>query len=231
MNNLSEQSPSLEELFRIGRKLSFKKSELILRAGEEPRGVYLIEEGFVKIYSLSLEGVEHIHVIYKKGDIFPLIWAFQDAIRNVYYEAVEEVVLWQLPKQEFLDHVTNTALSAVLLKKAVEMFNLYAGRLDNLLFTSSYDRVAYRLLSLLNRFGKHSSRGWVIDAPLTHQHIANSINLTRETTSRVLERFQKQSIVGYDKHRHFVILDSKKLVKILGEEEVQGTWPRLFEKD
>jgi CRP/FNR family transcriptional regulator len=218
----------LFEYFHSGRKLEFEKGEIVLRAGDEPPGVYLIESGHIKVYSLSREGNEHTHVFYQPGDIFPVIWIFKDAIRNVYYQAIEPLTLWVVSKSDFKDFVsTNPQAAMTLLEQTTDMFRLYAGRIDNLLYPNSYERTAYRILSLMDRVGEQIGSEWHIGLHVTHQDIASSVNLSRETVSRAMERMQRKGFIGTDKNRRIVIKDPAGLMKIIGEDEAIGMWPQL----
>lgn len=226
----ADQPNQLIAFFRKGRKRIYHKGETILHAGDEPQGVYYIEQGFVKIYALSKDSTEHIHLFYSDGDIFPLIWAYSGAVRDVYYEALEETIIRIVPKPEFKAFVASDVEVAVtLLEEAIGLFRLYAGTIDNLLYSNSYERTAGRLLSLAYRYGKKTDAGFVIEAPLTHQHLANSINLSRETTSRVMERLQRKGIIAHNK-RHIVVTDVAQLIAIIGEDEVAGMWPELADR-
>ena len=219
----------LVALFHTGRRQKFQKGEMILRAGDIPQGVYFIESGWVKIFALDKHGDEHTHLFYKEGDIFPLIWVFKDAIRNVYYEAFEDTVVWRIPKDEFRACIENHANSAVfLLEHAVNLFRLYAGRIDNLLYSSAYERTAYRLLSLVDRLGEVQKDGtWIVDIPITHQEIASSINLSRETVSRCMERLRRKKIIGPNIDKKLYVTDLRAMIKIIGYDEVSGMWPEL----
>ena len=75
------KSEQLRALFHGGRQLKYQKNETILRARETPRGVYLIESGVIKIYSLSKRRDEHVHHIFGPGDFFPIVWPFRRSIR------------------------------------------------------------------------------------------------------------------------------------------------------
>lgn len=226
----ADQPNQLIAFFKKGSKRVYKKGEMILRAGDDPQGVYYIDSGFVKIYALSKQATEHIHIFYSDGDIFPLIWTYSGAVRNVYYEALKETTVWVVPKEEFKAFVASDVEVAVtLLQESIGLFRLYAGNIDNLLYSNSYERTAGRLLSLAYRYGAKTDKGFVINAPLTHQHLANSTNLSRETTSRVLERLQRKGIIGYEGHL-IVVRDMDQLISIIGEDEVAGLWPGLHEK-
>ena len=230
---LLSNDPTHKELFdyfHSGRKLQFAKGEIILRAGDEPRGVYLIESGYMKVYSLAKDGTEHTHIIYEPGDIFPVIWIFKDAIRNVYYQATSLLTVWVVPKDEFKQFVSgNSETAMLLLEQVTDMFRMYAGRIDNLMYSNSYERTAYRLLSLMDRLGEEEHALWVINAPVTHQDIASSVNLTRETVSRCMQRLKSKDLVDTDEHHRIIIKDVAGLMKIIGYDEAIGMWPQLAE--
>jgi len=225
----STKDAELVKFFRTGRQQKYRKGEIILRAGDTPQGIYWIESGWVKIFALDKHGVEHTHLFYQKSDIFPMIWAFKDAIRNVYYEAFDDTVVWLVPKNEFKKFLESHAESAVyMLEHAVNMFRLYAGRIDNLLYSSAFERTVYRLISLLDRLGERKPDGsWIVDVPITHQDLASSVNLSRETVSRCMERLRRKGIIGPNVDKMLHVNDLPALIHIIGEDEVVGMWPEF----
>lgn len=225
----SDDSDQLKAFFQTGRRLQYQKNELILRAGDEPQGVYLIESGIIKIYALTRQGNEHVTHFFGPGDIFPLIWLFRGQMRSVYYEALELVTVRIVPRDDFMDFVMqNQDITFEMLEEMVRRYLRYAGRIENLLYSDARERCAYRLLSLANRFGIHTPEGLVIDATITHEDLARSVNMTRETFGRSLARLQRRNIIGYDEH-HILIKDLGALVNIIGRDETQATWPELMQ--
>lgn len=231
MARLDPQYSLLTDFFKGGRKKVYKKGEIILHAGDNPQGVYYIEQGLIKIYALTKEGTQHIHLFYGESDIFPFAWIYRDTIKNAYYEALEDSTVWLVPKESFKAFVaSNIDIAILLLEKVTGLFRLYAGRIDTLQYSNSYERVATLLISLAYRFGKLDSKGYLIDATLTHNDIASSVNLSRETASRAMERLQRKGIIGYDKNRHIIITDFAKLISIPGEDETNGLWPGILDQ-
>ena len=55
----------------------------------------------------------------------------------------------------------------------------------------------------------------IINAPITHQDIADSINMSRETASRALEQLFNSGLMGQKDHL-FTVFDIDKLRAILG---------------
>ncbi|HUD06700.1 MAG TPA: Crp/Fnr family transcriptional regulator [Candidatus Saccharimonadales bacterium] len=223
------QSEGLIKFFHSGKKLEFKKNNIILRAREEPQGVYFVEKGFVKVFTVSREQNEHNHIFYSSSNIFPIIWAFHGAIRNVSYRAMSPATIYVVSKDEFMDFIKSDNEACLqLLYYSTNLFKQYAARIDNLLYSNSYDKIAYRLLTLLDQFGELKGKKLTIKAPITQLDIGNSISLSREMTSRVISRMQKRGVINYDSQHNFVIKDLAPLFHVIGNEVVEGMWPELY---
>lgn len=222
------KSEKLKALFHSGRQLTYPKNATVIRAGETPRGVYFIESGVIKIYSLSKQGDEHIHHFFGPGDFFPIIWLFRHGMRNMFYETLGPATTWLVSRETFKDFVLNNPdVTYELLKEMVDRYHLFTGRIDNLLYSDALERTAHRLLSLANRFGVSTSKGVEIDASITHEDMAHSISTTRETFGRSLGRLQQKGIISYDEQHHIVINDLPALSLIIGKDESEAIWPEL----
>ncbi len=224
MNIKDFENEKLYDFFRSSKVYDFKKGEIILRAGDVPQGAYCIQAGHVKVYSLTDNGDENLHIVYKTGELFPLVWVFKDILRNVFYEAMDNVRVWRVPREELTKLAAKEITVAnTLLRQAVEQFYVYADRVDNLEYTSAYDRVVYRLLFLASRFGTKNGKTTVIDAAITHQHVANSINLARETASRQIEKLVAKGLVELKDHQ-LILKDVEKLRDEIGEPTSLDLW-------
>lgn len=202
----------LDQLIRNARLSSYSKGEVILRTDRTPPAVFMVKEGYVKVYSITEAGEENLHIIYGPDTIFPLIWAFTGRLRQVFYEAMGDVTLYRIGKDDFLLFLEGnpTAMKSIL-HRLIEMFNVYADRIDNLEYTKASTRVARRLFLLTQRFGKVLPNKQIyIEAPVRHHDLANSLNLSRETVSREMEKLEKNGLVTYKDH-HIVILDLESL--------------------
>jgi len=223
------KSEKLRALFHSGRQLKYQKGDTILRARETPRGVYLVDSGIIKIYSLSKRRHEHVHHIFGPDDFFPIIWPFRRSIRSLYYEAIAPATLWLIPREAFRDFITSHPdVMSELLGELIDRYHLYTGRIDNLLYSDARERSAYRLLSLASRFGVKTGEDIVIDATITHVDLAHSINMTRETFGRTLSRLQQKGILCTDSEHRLVIKDLGALARIIGTDEAEAMWPDLM---
>lgn len=218
---------SFLDFFAQSKRYFYKTGQVILRPEDPPPGVYYIEKGFVKVYSLTEDGDEKLHIIYKTGEVFPLIWAFSNQSKEVFYEALTETTLRRRSKEEFLKFVKyccednkECEIMLSVIDRLIAMLSVHVDRVENLELTKSYPRLVSRLLFLSKRFGKKDGNKIIINLPLTHKDIASSINMTRETASRELGMMIKKKLIDY-RGKKLIILDIKKL-----EKELSATYHR-----
>jgi CRP-like cAMP-binding protein len=196
---------------------------VVLR-GDDPSGVIYIESGFVEVYSISDDGDRYVHIIYKKGEIFPLVWALKDVKRRIFYEAVSDVVVAEADRDDFLKFIkSDPKITYDVLSQLAQQFYIFADRLDNLEYKSARERVAYRLAFLASRFGEKQKKSVIIKAPITHELIGGSINLARETVSREIEKLEKRNLISR-RGGLIVIKDIQKLAKEFSEPITLDLW-------
>lgn len=196
---------TLRSFFTKGQQLKYKKGEIIIRPDDRPSGIFFIEKGYVKIYSLTIEGEEKLHIIYKPGEIFPLIWALRSIQKEIFYEALDNMSVYRVSKREFLNFISSHPQAVFdYLERVANAFDVFVDRVDNLEIPKSYPRLIYMLLFLSARFGLKENKGILIAAPISHKDIANSIAITRETASRELVRLEKNGLISYQNHLIFI---------------------------
>ncbi|MEK7472330.1 MAG: Crp/Fnr family transcriptional regulator [Patescibacteria group bacterium] len=101
-------------------------------------------------------------------------------------------------------------MSQQVLRQVVGLITIYTQRIQTLEFRTARGRIVAELLNLAERFGKDGGNEVTINVPVTHQEIADSINMNRETASRALEQLSKEGLVGQKNHL-FIIRDLAKL--------------------
>jgi CRP-like cAMP-binding protein len=203
---------SITAHFSDGELMHFSKDETIINGINEPDGVYLIKQGFIKAYSVSKEGQGNLLLIHEVGDFIPLPWALDGAhTTGLYYVAMTDVTVLRSSKNNLRTAMGNNAwLSQEILKQAVGIITDYTQRIQTLEYRSARGRIIAEILNLAERFGEKHGRAVIINAPITHQDIADSINMTRETASRALELLFEEKLLGQNNHL-FTVLDLPKL--------------------
>lgn len=211
----NDRYESLKEAFRRGRHLTFKKGEFIIRPGDTPQGVFLIEKGLVKAYDITKYGEDNLLIVRREDEVFPLIWAVTGQERSVIYQAISPTSLWRISRKDFLADVMEKPehLSAVL-DMTIEMYRLHSERIINLEYRSVRERLISFLLTMASRFGKEHPDGMIIELPLRQQDIASSINSSRETTSRELSILEKKGLIKTNP-QYITLCDVEKLKSYL----------------
>ena|ERR1039457_1271441 len=202
--------------FSDGKVMHFTREETIINSFDEPDGVYLIKKGFVKAFSISQSGQGNLLLIHKADEFIPLPWALDGAhTTGLAYEAMTDVTIIRASKDKLrvaMGH--NPWLAQEISRQAVNIITIYTQRIQTLEFRSARGRIISELLSLAERFGRHEGTEIIIDAPITHQDIADSVNMTRETASRALELLFDEDLMGQKDHL-FTVRDLPKLRKAL----------------
>lgn len=188
--------------FKDGVISHFSKEETIISGLEEPKAVYLIKKGFVKAYTTTKAGQENLLLIHDAGEFIPLIWALDGVhTEGLYYEAMSDVTVLKTSKERLRAAMAeNTWLCQEILKQSVNIITAYSQRVRTLEFRTARERLIAELLNLSEMFGKARGDEILIDAPITHQDIANSINMTRETASRALGLLFDEGLVKQVDH-------------------------------
>ena len=207
----------LETYFNDGRTLKYEKGETIINGLDEPDGVYIIKEGFVKAYTLTKDGQENLLLVHDTGEFIPLLLALDGShTSGIYYVAMSDVTVLKTTKEKLRSAMSeNSWLSQEILKQSVQIITTYSQRITALEFRTARERIIAEILNLAEMFGKKHGNKILIDAPITHQDIANSINMTRETASRALGLLFEEKLLEQDE-RLFTILDLAELKKELG---------------
>jgi CRP-like cAMP-binding protein len=202
--------------FSDGLSLNYSDGETIISDFGVPDGVFYIKSGFIKSYSVSHAGYGNLLFIHQAGEFIPLPWALDgDHITGLSYVAMSDVTVLRTSKANLRMAMGHDAwLSQEILKQAVEVIAVYTQRIQTLEFRTARGRIISELLSLSQRFGEKQGGGVIINAPITHLDIADSINLTRETASKTLGVLFESGLLAQNNHV-FSIPDLAKFQKAL----------------
>jgi CRP/FNR family transcriptional regulator len=220
-----EETKIIRRFFNMGQPQTFGKGEIILGNDAEPDGVYYLSDGYVKAFSISDNGDEFLHIIFGHDELFPMMWAYTgESSQSVYYQTLSNAVTWRISREWFTTLVsTNPSLCFALSIQMARQFQVFVDRVENLEYKKASERVAYRLLFLASRFGIRTGEKIIIDTPITHETLANTINLTRETVSRQIEKLEREHIVR-TAPRHFTIMDIPALMNKISRPNNIKNW-------
>lgn len=172
------------------------KNEVVVHAEDEPFGIFYIESGFIKVFSLNALGTQYIHLLYGPGDYFPLIWLAPNTYRNVFFETMTPAALLRVRPTELHTAMERSApLALDVVRTGLEQYSIMLDRVHNLEYRFARERLVYCLLSLARRFGKPVEGGCEIAVKISHQILASNINLSRESVGRELDRLVRKGML------------------------------------
>jgi CRP-like cAMP-binding protein len=205
----------LEEFFSHYTLVRYDKNERMLRENESPSGIYFVREGIVRTYLISEEGNELTVLLQPTQSLFPLRWAVNE-LPNIYnYQAMNPVELWRAPREAFQEFLqANPDVLMHITKSLVEDCSALIYRMQHTVFGNAYAKVAAVVLTAGKRFGEEGKKPSDVEVKihLTHQQIADSAGITRETASLEMKKLKDNGLIEYH-GRSLVILDMQQLSK------------------
>ena len=199
----SQKRELLDTFFRSHTRIEYKKGETIIRPEDEPGGVFLIEWGYIKAFSITKYGEQNLLSVRGAGSVFPMIWAFTGEHREITYQAMEPTSLWRASRAEYRDFLDrNPDVMPVILDMAIEAYRLHSERVMTLSYRTTRERIMSFLVSNSKRFGIKDKNGdMTIHVPFRQVDIASSVNATRETTSREINNLKRKGLLSMKDHR------------------------------
>lgn len=183
----------------------YEKGEIVLDYNAYSPQVFYITSGYIRAYSISPSGRQKIYVFYQPQEIFPIIWIFNNMNKQLFYEAMDTVVVHSVPKDEFLDFIKDKPeVLREVIHRIVDRHSLYVDRVDNLCQPNGRKRIVKTLLTFVKRFGRQYLDGILIPLPVTHSDMAGCTAMTRESASRELEYLQKKGLIGRFNNLFFI---------------------------
>lgn len=191
-----EITEKLDNFFVPYPKHLFSEKQFLPYTFDTKQYVYSIQEGFVRVYRISEEGDELTLMILKPGDFFPMTYGLNQ-IPNIYFlQALSTVTTYRTPQDAFTSFLTaNPDVFFELSSHLMDRFDGLLARLEYLMWTSAYTKIAAVLFICAKQFGEQTGLSVTLRIPLTHRDIATLVGLTRETTSLELKKLESKGII------------------------------------
>lgn len=185
----------VEAFFKNYQHRQYRKGEVLVRADEDPPGVFYVVSGKVRQYDITEQGTVVIVNIFKPPAFFTMSWAINQTPNAYFFEAMEPVELWLAPRQETVDFIRgNPDVQFNLLSRLYRGTDGLLLKMTHLMAASAYSRAMLELIIAAKRFGKPSSRG-EIKLDVTAAELAGRTGLTRETVSRELQKLKAKKLI------------------------------------
>ena len=205
----------LEDFFSHYTLVHFSKGERILRENELPGGVFFVKKGIVRTYLISEEGNELTVIMQEDKTIFPWRWAITNQ-ENVYnFQAMTDVELLRAPREAFQNFLkSNPDLLYAICGQITDDYAALIYRMQHIVFGNAHAKVAAVVITAAKQFGQNDkmAASVTVEVPLTHQQIADSAGITRETASLEMKKLKDEGLITYH-GRILTVLDMEGLRK------------------
>lgn len=203
----------LDTFFSQYKKQTYKKGEILVRADDNPSGVFYLTEGKVKVYAISEKGEEIVLNMYRPIAFFPMTWVLNDVANTYYYEAVEPLTLWKAPKSDVLAFLhENPDVVFDLLIRTYKGIDGLMMRMLHILSSSARSRVISEIVLAAKRFGEKDGAHIVVHT--SEKDLSLQIGLSRETVSREMSILKKDGLISFN-NRMLTIFDMEKLTSLI----------------
>ncbi len=217
---------AIEGLDEISSSAMYPKGAILFVEGQEPRGVFVICNGKVKLSASSADGKSLILRIADPGEVVGLPGTISGKPYEVTAEALEPIQANFIPRNAFLKFLREHGEVAV--RVAEILSDIYHAMYREVRYLglsgSAGEKLARFLLDLTAQNGKTSGEADGsprVTLTLTHAEIAQMIGSSRETVTRLFADFRRKHLVAV--HGSTVVITNKAdLEKIFQPYSISG---------
>ncbi|PKQ27342.1 MAG: Crp/Fnr family transcriptional regulator [Actinobacteria bacterium HGW-Actinobacteria-4] len=167
-----------------------QRGDVIFNEGDDGAALYVIVKGKVKLARTARDGRQNLLALMGVGDMVGELSVFDPGPRLSRALAVEDSVVYELPK-EVLDVWLDDHLdmSKHLLRALAQRIRRTTNTMADLVFSDVPGRVAKAILDLGHRFGRMERGHVTVRHGLTQEELAQLTGASRETVNKALADF------------------------------------------
>jgi CRP/FNR family transcriptional regulator len=180
----------------------FKKNHVILHEEDTNSFMYIIVHGKVKIYQIGNQGKEVILSVHGSGEFFGEMSLIDGKTDPATVAAMEHSVIAIISRVDFysLLHSQKKMLENLLELLCSRLRESWK-KIQMLNFNDAAQRIKMLLLILSEDYGEKTQSGTTLRIKLIHQNVADMTGLTRETVTRVLDKWKKTGEIRITKDK------------------------------
>ncbi len=195
-----------QRLAMMARICKFPKSYTVFREGDECPGVYVVDQGLVRIFRTGAGGKEHVLHMVGPGETFAEAVAVGGFKCPANAETIEATTCVLLPMRAFRKALQDDHELCLCLMTGVSCWaRSLVGLMGEVVLHDASGRVARFLLEA------KADGDDMLELPGLKRHIANHLNLTSETFSRTLRKLGEMGLIAQPQASRVQLLDRKRL--------------------
>lgn len=186
---------------------SYPRQAVIFHEGDPVEAVYFLQEGLVKVSTVTDDGREQTLSLLRPGDFFPHVGFLEGGSYPATAVALTDSRLARLGRAELMRLLEeNGRLAVRMLQDLARRLTNLQRRLRHLAHRNLHARLSLALLHLAEEHGAPLPDGAVLlTLPITHQELANLIGAARESVSRALGDLRQAGAVASDPQGRLIV--------------------------
>jgi CRP-like cAMP-binding protein len=201
-------------LEEIGQPLTFSPGDVLMRAGQEPDRVYLINSGVVKVTWVTPAGTEVVLGFRGAGELLGELSALDLEPCSATALAVEQVHAHVLSTAAFARYMESEPVAAIeMLRFLSRRFRDADRKLIEFGSSDALGRVASRLLELASDYGRPAEQGVTIALPISQDDLAAWAGCSRKAAVNALRTLREMHSID-TKRMEITILEPEALRRL-----------------
>src|SRR5208282_1434106 len=208
-------APALKDFDDIRSAASYPEGAVLFLEKQDPRGIFVLCAGEVKLSISSSGGKTLILRIAKPGEVLGLMSTLSGIPYEVTAETIRPCQVAYIRREEFLRFIAkHPDVYQSVVRQLTSLYQGACNQLRTVGLSSSVPEKLARLLLDWSADGKQTEQGTQVKLPLTHEEIAALIGTTRETVTRTLSQFKSQNLVAL--HGSSLMISNRPALETIG---------------
>jgi CRP/FNR family transcriptional regulator len=184
----------------------YPKGSVLFVEGEEPRGLFILCRGRVKLTTSSTEGKTLIVKIAEPGEVLGVSATMLGRPYEVSAETLEPAQVNFIRRDNFMTFLQTYPEACMhTAQQLSEKYHAAQREIRSLgLSQTTGEKLARLLLDWCDRTGEATAKGHRLTVLLTHEEIGQMIGTTRETVTRLLSDMKRKKIIDVKGSSFFV---------------------------
>ncbi|MDQ2095118.1 Crp/Fnr family transcriptional regulator [Rhodobacteraceae bacterium 10Alg 79] len=213
-----------DTLIANAHALEFDRGATIFLQGERARAIYIVAEGWVKLYRISPSGSEAIVGVFTRGRSFGEAVAFHDNVYPVSAEAATYCRVIRIDASIFIRMIReNHEMALAILSATFTHLHSLVAQVEALKARTGAQRVAEFLLELCDCDHDDCDGSCTVRLPYDKVLIAGRLGMKPESLSRA---FGKLKTLGVNVTRETAEINDLAVLRDYAEDDPANAWSK-----
>jgi len=204
---MAKQPKNISDLFNDLPFRHYPAKQIMLYKGDTISRIYYIISGYARMYNVTGKGHERTLTILGPGETIPLI---QTPSAQYNYDALTDVEVAHGTYQEIISRfLADKSYMEVARDASVKLMTRMMKQMEALAGDTVGDRIEQMLEFLGEYYGEPRGSFNRICFRLTHQELANLVNVARETVSQNMARLERKKMIKFDGDGYLLVTPAK----------------------